>query len=152
MIDLEKNQAKIYKRTDIDGEHYFVAIPDQHWTRGMDRMQRETVASKYVPTHTRFTKLPHWNSLTSKEELIEGLREQLEYWELQMAGKEADEINAMTGMGDEDFDYGKNKESYYRYKKRAEACCYFLDVLQENPGTEDVKIYHTHYTDVEYPK
>lgn len=149
--DLEKNQAKIYKRTDIGKSHFFVAIPDQHWTRGMDRMKKDVVASHYVPTHTHFTKLPHWNKKAGKEEIIEALREQLEYWQLQMAGKQANQLNYETGSREE-LDQEGNAESYYRYQKRAEAVCHFLDVLQENPRMSDVNIYHTHYKEVSYPE
>lgn len=151
MNGLKEKEAVLYKRTDIDETHFFVAVPDQHWTVGMDKMQLENLAQRRVPIHTRFTKLPYWNAKSSKEEIIEGLREQLDYWETQMASKQANQMNALSGVVDEDFEAGKNTDSYYRYQKRAEACCHFLDELQENPRIDDVKIFNEHYTEVSYP-
>lgn len=150
-MNLEEYRCNLWKRDDIEEEHFLVAVPEQHYTVGMDKMSFKQVEVVNVPSHTHFSKLPHYQKKTGKEEMVEKLREQLEYWQMQMAGKQANEMNAMSGVADEDFDGKSNAGSYYRYKKRDEACCRFLDALQENPRRSDTHIYHDHYSEVTYP-
>lgn len=136
------NQAQLYKREDM--EHFFVAVPDQHWTKGMDELPLESWAYAPVPQNTHFTKTPNWQSINKKEEMITCLRNQKEYWEKQIAGEIANELNdadKMSGGGDID--------KHDRYKQRVKACSIFLQALQENPSIEDQRIFHGDKVDAE---
>jgi hypothetical protein len=146
--ELEKYECKLWKRVDIDSEHYLVAIPDQHYTVGMDEMKFEPVEYAYVPSHTRFSKLPSYRVELGKEEMVEKLRKQKEYWEEKMNGKKANELNRASAS--DDVDKQKNIESFYRFQKRAEVCAKFIDALQEEPTPEDLKVHGQKYTELTY--
>lgn len=136
--------AKLYRRTDVDDEHFFVVIPEQYWTKGLDEMNLDTVASAPVPKRTRFTKLPRWSSTNSRRKLVEALREQKEYWEMQMAGEITEEWNDADKLGG-----GGNIDKYERYKERVRACSVFLQHLQENPSSDDRRIFHGEKVEIE---
>ena len=133
------SQAKLYKVADSDREHYLVAIPDQHWTKGLDRMKLESVAWAAVPPRTEFTKVPNWQTSTSKEDMVEALREQKEYWEKQMFGIQADNLNGFDTQNECD----KAVEKFERYKKRVKACSIFIQHLADRPVHEDREIVPT---------
>jgi hypothetical protein len=114
-------------------EHYFVAVPEQHWSEGMDEMPLEILATIEVPPRTRFTKLPPWQSINKKDEFVRCLRNQKEYWEMQIAEEGAAALNHGNTMDEDRFD---------RYKQRVKACSVFLQVLQENPLPDDTRIFH----------
>lgn len=127
------NQAKLWK---VEGEeHYFVAVPDQHYTNWMNKTAFEQLAYFPVPPRTNFTKCPNSHSQSSRGDLVEGLREQLEYWELQMYGEVAKEWNYADKRGG-----GGDIEKYERYKQRVICCSIFLKALQENPLTTNTQI------------
>lgn len=134
------NQAKLYKREDM--EHYFVTVPEQHWTKGMDEMPLEQVAYCPVPPRTKFTKTPNWQSINREDAMITCLRNQKEYWEKQMAGEIAQELNDADKLGG-----GGDIDKHDRYKQRVKACSVFLQALQENPSIEDQSIFHDEKVD-----
>jgi len=108
------------------------------------------IAEAEVPQYTEFSKLPHHGEPLKQEplekhELVEALREQKEYWELQMAGEKAKEINYATGTGEERRDYSKNE----RYRKRVRACSIFLQVLQDSPTSDDRRIFYGEEVEVQ---
>ncbi|WP_226006054.1 hypothetical protein [Natrinema salinisoli] len=120
-------QADLLK---VDGEdHYFVAIPDRFWCEWMDERTTEEslVETGRVPPRTQFTKLPSFQTRTSKEEMIEALRDQKEYWELKACGEIAKELNNRDG----------SRETYNRYKQRATCCRDFLMALVDRPLPDD---------------
>ena len=133
------SQAKLYKVADKDREHYIAAVPDQHWTKGLDEKKLESVAWAAVPPRTEFTKVPNWQVVTSKEDMIEALREQKEYWEKQMFGIQADNLNGFDTQEECD----KAVEKFKRYEKRVEACSIFIQNLVEHPLHEDKEVVPT---------
>lgn len=131
-------QAKLWRRKD-DASYVVRATGDKMPKGLLEDVKLESLAWYNVPDRTRFTKTPHWDSGASKNEMIEGLREQLRYWRLQMFGEVANELN--EGNGD--------AEKHDRYRDRAIACSIFLKALQENPRLKDTTMLREHDVDAE---
>lgn len=89
-----------------------------------------------MPDNTRFTKTPHWQSINSKDEIVEGLRDQKEYWEKQMFGIQADNLNGFDTQDECD----KAVERFKRYEQRVRACSIFIQTLIDDTRLEDEEI------------
>jgi len=127
-------QATVYKGVKNGEEHYFV-LRDNHF-RPSDR-ELKSLAQCLIPKHTRFSKLPWYTNFADQKQMIKALREQKKYWESQMAGELAQELDDADKLGG-----GGDIEKHDRYKQRVKACSIFLQALQDRPQPDDKRIFH----------
>ncbi|MFU1780212.1 hypothetical protein ACM16X_02395 [Haloarcula japonica] len=127
-------QATLYKGIKDEEEHYIV-LKESH-IRPSDR-EIKSLAQCPIPKHTVFSKLPWINDFADREQMIEALREQKDYWESQIASEIAQELNDADKLGG-----GGDIEKHDRYKQRVKACSIFLQALQDRPQLNDKRIFH----------